>query len=97
MSTGTLKKASARLGGLTAALAMMGAIGIGGASAAEAHGECANKSNPHINCSSTPKSDAEYEGAKTMLQCAAATGGATAVGTPAAGAVTAGTCLFGSL
>lgn len=96
MSTSTLKKTGARLGGFTAALALVGTLGVGGASAADTHGDCAGKSNPHMNCTSEPKSDEYYEANFQVIQCAVAGGVASAGGVPT-GLGAAGVCLFGSL
>lgn len=77
MGTNTLKKAGARAGGLAAALAVAGAVGVGGASAAEA--SSCHTPNPHVNCDPSVNTGVT-EADRIALGCAVKTAPAWAGG-----------------
>lgn len=93
MGTKTLKKAGARAGGLAAALAVAGAVGAGGASAAEA--SSCHTPNPHVNCDpsvNTGVSDAD----RVAVGCAVVTAPTWAAG-PGAGLGGYASCVGGAV
>lgn len=92
MAAATLKKTGARVGGLAAALGIAATIGVGGASAADAAMDC-ERPNPHVNCTSTPPTEAEQEAFKVGMKCVVPTAVA-GVGGPGAAAAAGGTCLW---
>lgn len=86
------KKTAARVGGLAAALGLAATIGVGGASAADAAMDC-QRPNPHVNCTTTPPTEAEQEAFRVGMQCMVPTAVA-GVGGPGAAAGAAGACLW---